>query len=764
MAMHTSGVWLATTKLTAPARRHDALLRPRLVDAIERAFAHSPLMLISAPAGAGKTTLLSELPHRFPETRWAWLMLDEDDNDASRFVTALRAALGRAGVDLPSSQWESMEPRHAINTIVNQIAQSGDESNALVLDDLHVISEKAVHDMLGYLADRLPPNLRLVMATRHDPPMLLARRRARGELFEVRLQDLSFTAEETGLLVNHCLGLNLSHHEVNLLHSRTEGWAAGLRLLATSLAQTPDRRMAVLGSGMQGSRRIFDFLAEEVLDRQPADLRRFLLETSILSSLDPDICDRFTGRHDSRAILEDLYRRNLYVVAADESESGFRYHDLFADFLRERLRRERSEDWSNLHVRAAHAETSTDHRVKHLLAGRHWDEAAVEIERIGSEYAARGFVVTLRRWISELPAEVRLQHPRILYLLSHAVWTQSEFAQAQPYLEQALEGFRRLNDSAGQGETLIALANSMLIQNRFEEARELAQEALTFEIPSASRMQVETVSAWDAIFRRDSARAEMHRENIYQLVESGAGLANPLALQVLLFGSSFPGGVDRLERVCARVREGLSEVPDLNHACYYTLLGATLMDRGAYAEAKEANRMALALGEKRDLSVVISALRVSMCTTSLCESRWADVEQESTQGLNESEYGQIARNWRLLFLYFEARARWHAGNLEGLRASYENAVTPNPLEAPAAKPFRAMIRGMLRVAERSFAQAEQAFREAITEEDTYRITTELGSARVLLAYTLLLRGRADDAMEWFLPYLAEAERLGVPAG
>jgi LuxR family maltose regulon positive regulatory protein len=414
-----------------------------LLEALDRSLNQSRVTLVSAPAGAGKTTLLSELPSAFPDIRFCWLLLDAEDNDPSRFTAALISSLQMARILTNDQEPAPNEPRQLVTFVINRIAERPDEPVVLVLDDLHVIQERTVHETLDYLLDHAPANLHIILATRHDPPMSLARRRARGEVGEIRLGELSFTEQETGTLATECLGLALRPDEVHQLHTRTEGWAAGLRLLATSLTQSPANRTTVLQSGMQGSRRIFDFLAEEVLDRQSDDLRRFLLETSILTRLRPEVCDALTGRTDSRHVLEDLYRRNLYVVAADEQETAFRYHDLFADFLRERLRRERPADWNTLHIRAAQAEIAPHDRLRHLLAAKAWDEAAAEIERIGPEYAARGFVVTLKRWIDELPADVRDRHPRLLYLLGQAVWTLSEFAEAYPYIE-SVSARRRL--------------------------------------------------------------------------------------------------------------------------------------------------------------------------------------------------------------------------------------------------------------------------------------------------------------------------------
>lgn len=584
----------------------------------------------------------------------------------------------------------------------------------------------------------------MVVASRHDPPLGLARRRARGEVGEIRLQDLSFSEEETYTLANRCLDLSLTSKEVSQLYSRTEGWAAGIRLLATSLAQLPGNRAALLQGDMQGSRRIFDFLAEEVLDRQEPDLRSFLLETSILAVLRPEVCDKLTERCDSKHVLEDLYRRSLYVVAADEAEATFRYHDLFADFLRERLHRERPDQWAEQHERAAKSETSPPVRLRHWLAAANWDAAADEIEAIGPEYARRGFVLTLKRWISELPEEARLRRPRVLYLLGHAIWTQSEFLQAQSYLEQALEGFRRSKDLVGQGESLAALANSAMMNNRFDESREMIREALALDIPGASRVQLHSASAWDSIYRKDWTEALGHLDQVFQMVESGVAISNPMALMSVMFSTGLPGRVDRIENICNAMRHRLSEPPDLAHGCYYMLTSVVMLNRGDIAGAHRDAEKSFAIA--RDCGQIL-LLSAALCTTfaltAAARGDWTNMEFWSSDSLEHNKYGQIMRNWRLHSLYLQARARWHSSNLEGLRATYEEAMRPNPAEAPAARPYRYLIRGMLRVAERSLAQPEQAFREALREEEGFKVNRSISSARVMLAYTLLVRGQVS---------------------
>lgn len=757
------GTWLAATKLTAPARRHDVLRRDRLLGGLRESLDRSRLTLVSAPAGAGKTTLLAELPHAFPEFHFCWLLLDTEDNDPTSFATALIASLQSVEFLRTDQELAPNEPRALITYVINRFAQSPDQRCALVLDDLHTITEPAVHKTLDYLLDHAPANLRVILATRHDPPLSLARRRARGEIKEIRLDDLSFTEAETGQLATECLGLNLNDEEVHLLHSRTEGWAAGLRLLATSLSHSPSGRNAVLQSGMQGSRRIFDFLAEEVLDQQPAELRQFLLETSILPRLRADVCNRVTGRKDSASVLEDLYRRNLYVVAADEHESSFRYHDLFADFLRERLRRERPDEWGALHLRAAQAENAASDRVRLLLVAEAWDEAAVVIEKIGPEYATRGFAVTLKRWIEALPAAVRNRHPRILYLLGQTVWTLTEFAEAQPYIEAALAAFRRANDHVGQSEALTALANSALMMNDLDKCRALLKEAMTYDLTPTSRVHLCAAAAWDAIYRQDWAEAMPYIDEVYERMEDRVAHSNTLATALSLFCEGIPGYLDKIEAVANRIQANLAPTEDLTTALFYQFRSAVKLHRGDFdgvlVDADRATEIAFRFGK---VQLVTGSMFTSYAAVAGVRGDWAAMDHAAAQGCDDTRHGQIARNWRLHYLQFQARARLHSGDIEGLRKIYDMAMTPSPLDTPPTVAYRSEIRGMMRLAERQYAQAEQAFRDAMREEDGFQIPRAVASGRVMLAYTLLTRGRGDEAMEVLSPYLAESEQYNMP--
>jgi LuxR family maltose regulon positive regulatory protein len=256
----------------------------------------------------------------------AWFSLDEEDNDPARFLITLIAALrglnpacgATAQTVLTSLPNPGAQARQIIGVLINDILETLPDPFVLILDDLHLIAEPAVFAALDYLLGRAPPQMHLAIGTRHNPPLALARLRARGQLVELRARELAFSREETTAFLNGVLGLGLSPADLASLYERTEGWPAGLRLLANSLERIPSpaARTACIRDLAQTDRYIFDFLAEEVLDRQPPAVRAFLLETSILAELTPARCQAVTGRSDAGAILEDLYRRNLFLISA----------------------------------------------------------------------------------------------------------------------------------------------------------------------------------------------------------------------------------------------------------------------------------------------------------------------------------------------------------------------------------------------------------------------------------------------------------------
>ena len=333
---------ILATKVYKPPARPKTVARLRLLEQLNAGLP-GKLTLISAAAGFGKTTLASEwaaacgLPA-------AWLSLDEGDSDPTRFLAYLIAALQTVAPSVGQGALAALQapqpppPEAILTALLNDIAALPDRL-ILVLDDYHAVDAPAVDQALAFLLQNLPPQMHLVIATREDPSLPLARLRARGQLTELRAADLRFTPAEVAAFLNQQMGLKLSPEEVAALEARTEGWIAGLQLAALSMQGRTDT--AAFVQAFAGSHRfVLDYLVEEVLLRQPERVRTFLLQTSILDRLSGPLCDAVTGQEDGGSTLEELERGNLFVVPLDDSRQWVRYHHLFAEVLQARLLRE----------------------------------------------------------------------------------------------------------------------------------------------------------------------------------------------------------------------------------------------------------------------------------------------------------------------------------------------------------------------------------------------------------------------------------------
>jgi LuxR family transcriptional regulator, maltose regulon positive regulatory protein len=407
---------LLATKLHIPRARQGLVPRPRLVDRLAEALTGG-LTVVCAPAGFGKTALLADWARRSGRPV-AWLSLDAADNDPVRFWRHVAASLGGVREGAGQRLTQLLDPPRpleaAVAALVNELAAVSGEL-VLVLEDYHLIESPAVHESVVFLLEHLPAGLRLVMACRADPPLPLARLRAGGELAELRADELRFTLEEATALLGEVAGPGLPADVVAALEARTEGWAAGLQLAGLSLRGHQDAASFV--ADFSGSHRyVLDYLAEEVLDRQPEPVRAFLLETSVLDRLCGALCDAVTGRTGSQQMLETIERANLFLTPLDDVRGWWRYHPLFADLLRVRLEQEQPQRLPKLHGAAAawYAQRGmADDAVRHALAAGDAAWAARLVERhIGTTLAgAEGATVT--RWLAGLPGEQVRARPRL---------------------------------------------------------------------------------------------------------------------------------------------------------------------------------------------------------------------------------------------------------------------------------------------------------------------------------------------------------------
>jgi LuxR family maltose regulon positive regulatory protein len=572
---------ILATKLYIPPPRAKIVLRPRLIEGLNEGLSLGrKLTLISAAAGFGKTTLVSEWIASCGQPV-AWLSLDEGDNDPTRFLTYIIAALqtimaniGEGVLDvLQSPQPPPIES--ILTALINEIAAIPDNPSTLplvagqrfilVLDDYHVIDSKPVDDALTFLIEHLPPQMHLVIATREDPPLSLARLRVRNQLTELRAADLRFTSSEAAEFLNQMMGLNLSAENIAALDQRTEGWIAGLQLAALSMQGRSDAANFI--KSFTGSHHfILDYLVEEVLQRQPEHVRNFLLQTAILDRLSSLLCDAVTGQEDGRGMLEALERGNLFVIPLDDQRQWYRYHHLFAEVLQAHLREAQPNRVSMLHLRASEWYERNGLRpdaIRHALAAKNFELAAglIELAGPGTEDGSIQWVTWLG-WVKTLPEELIRVRPVLNVWYAYALLGRGEMEAAEARLKDA--------------EQWLVSADTMKVQ---------------METPPVEMVVVDKEQ-----FKSLSATIAVGRANIAQTL----------------------GNIPDTVKYASRVLE-LTEADPFRHSQAYMLLGLTYWASGdleaaerVFAEYTMKLRTAGNIPDAIDTSVVLADIRLAL--------------------------------------------------------------------------------------------------------------------------------------------------------
>lgn len=477
---------LLSTKLFIPPARPGRAARARLIERMNEAVKH-PLTLICAPAGYGKTTMLSEwIPQN--EHCVTWVSLDEGDNDPvlfwRYFIAALQTLDGQlcksAQGILESTYLQNIEP--VLSLVINELAGL-DYRFSLVLDDYHLVGNPLIDSSLTFLIEHLPHNVTLVICSRRDPALPLARWRARRTMAEIRSADLRFTREETTQLLNQVMKLDLSAPEIAALDDRTEGWIAGLQLAALSIKDHQDRSEFI--SAFTGSHRfIIDYLVDEVLGQQAEPVREFLLSTSVLKRMCAPLCNALTGRLDGQAALESLEQDNLFVVPLDDHRGWYRYHQLFAEVLQARLLQIQPEMYTEMNCRASkwfERQGLIDQAFRYAVAAPDLERAASLVERNSISMIQRSEVFLIRSWLEILPVEFVQTRPRLVLAQGWTLVLTGQGHQLERWLagssvSAAMSAPGLPDEVAGE----LALLRATLARFRREPARslELAHQAL----------------------------------------------------------------------------------------------------------------------------------------------------------------------------------------------------------------------------------------------------------------------------------------------
>ncbi|MGD8398656.1 MAG: LuxR family transcriptional regulator, partial [Anaerolineae bacterium] len=531
---------LLQTKLYIPPIRRELVSRPRLIERLNAGL-NGCLTLVSAPAGYGKTTLVTQWLNstKCPST---WLSLDESDNDPTRFLVYFVAALRTVDADIGKgvlSALQSPQPppvEAVLTSLINDAAAIPDRI-LLVFDDYHLIESPPVDNALTFLLEHLPAQMHLVIVTREDPHLSLARLRARGHLTELRAADLRFTASEAADFLNQVMGLELAAEDIAVLERRTEGWIAGLQLAAISMQGREDTA-ALIKSFAGSHRHVLDYLVEEVLKQQSESIQTFLLQTTVLDRLTGSLCDAILGRgaDDQRStgdrntfalqlpsssasgqeILEHLERSNLFVVPLDEERRWYRYHHLFADLLRQRLHQTQPEQVPILHRRASkwyEQNGFVDEAIEHALRAEDFERAADLVEGRAETPWGRGEQIRLQGWLEALPAEQVLSRPQLCIFHAWGLFASGQQSAAEQSLQAAERALERTagreTDAAPAKRVRMPVSDMTKIQGRAAAVRAFMASFRgdVSEIIQYSRQALDRLPEQDLVWRSSAAIA-----------------------------------------------------------------------------------------------------------------------------------------------------------------------------------------------------------------------------------------------------------------
>jgi LuxR family maltose regulon positive regulatory protein len=781
---------LLQTKLYVPSTRSELVSRPRLIERLS-AGSQRNLTLVSAPAGFGKTTLVGEWVGQLDHPV-AWLSIDENDNDPNRFLSYIIAALRTIEASIAAGVLSALRspqppPAEVVMTgLINEIAALPG-GVVLILDDYHLIESQPIHDALRFLLRRLPPNMHLVIATREDPPLPLARLRARGQLTELRATDLRFTPSEAAEFLSQTMGLDLSPEDVAALERRTEGWIAGLQLAAVSMKGREDASSFI--ESFTGSHRfVLDYLLEEVLEQQPDDVQTFLLQTAILDRLTGPLCDavRFgTGETSSsgaapddqgtsQAILEYLDQANLFMVPLDDERRWYRYHHLFADLLRQRLQQIQPERLPTLHIRASEWFAQQGLRrkaIEHSLAAQDYQGAAELVRAIAIDIMQQGEHTAVVGWINTLPEELVSRQPYLCVLHAWALQLTGRLDAAEARLNDAQNALDSLDGRDDEDvEIILGLVHShyaylSFMRGEHRQTIAYARQALEKLPEEAALIRLQTALYLGVAYRYQG-----------QLYAARDAYRDVLPLARTMGGKSIAAlcytHVGDLEMQFAHLRQakefyeqaisitedhtGRTDFPFLGYV--YVSIGRILRQRNQLEDAYRLTSKGVALCRDWNVADIMALSRVELAYIHQALGH----DQQARQSMQEAL--QIMRNfspWGSAYISaYGASLDVRRGDIAAVErwALTHNLALDGDFQFHREVDYLTLVR--LRVAQGRLDEAYALARRIL------RIAQEIGARRtelevlILLALILGAYGRIDQA----LLHLEQAVTMAEPEG
>lgn len=737
-------------KYRIPRARRDVVPRPALLARALEQAADARLVLVQAPAGFGKTTLLVQLSAALaaaPGAEVVWVSLDPEDNDANRLFAALLGAL--AALDLPwavppatvLAQLQDASPasRTALGPLIDALGARPQARIALVLDDLHHITDAAALQLLDTFIALAPPELCLYIGSRVTPPLSLARWRAGGELVELDFEDLQFDLDAAQALCR-LRGLEAPSDDVlQVALSRTHGWVAGLHLMLGSA----QRRAGPPGLiGPAAHRHLFDYFAQEVLAELPAPLQQFVLHSSVLPELSPALCQAVTGRADAMAVLHDLFGRQLFLSALDDAVPVLRFHDLFRDFLRGELERREPGLAAQLHARAAAAESRAERAVPHWLAAGRWSQALTALRQMADGLLAVGGTHRLERWLEQLPPDWREPQADAAFLRALCAWSRWDWVPAREEFQRSHDAFAHLGQ---ERDRLVALGLLGACHNALgdlERAEAVLREAADAPLPPALQVAFDSLRAWNGLARGDNAAVLAGLGAMADSAAQAPGTRYPNIVD-MSYGhfTGLPGTrplMERLRQLCHNPQSGEVQVPALDAWLAFW--------HGEPEPARETLQTLLRLQRHLpgDVMLGISALHLHslhLAAQGHCAEALVAIAQ--VPGLMTPGY---SRGWRRTYVHAQARIHWRAEDAEGLAALLPELARPRTArEWPVLDTGAALVQGQHALLRGELAVARDLLERAAQLQRGARLPAFMGDARFALAACRAGQGEFDAA-------------------
>lgn len=777
---------LILTKLNIPPPRPNLILRERLTERLNAGI-QGKLTLVTAMAGSGKTTLVSEWVHA-NQLPAAWVNLEQEDNDPTRFFLYAIAAIQRIDGKLGTSSLiclqspQALPPETLLTDLINDISSQAKQI-ILVLDDYHVIDNQVLHKALTFLLDHLPTQLHLVIITRSEPSLPLARLRAKGELNELHAVDLRFNLEETSNFLES-MGLQFSSDQVSTLEVHTEGWAAGLQLAALSMrGQRDAERFTHTFTGRD--RYVLNYLAEEVVNQLPEDTKDFLYRTSILGRLSGPLCDAVTGGINSQQILKGLEADNLFVIPLDNEQVWYRYHPLFADFLKNVLAQTDPDLFYALHRKASIWYQDRDLKteaVNHGLEARDYDRTSQLIAQYAMDMVSSGEIRTLSSWLERLPGEVVENDARLSLALALTAFLRGDRLSLKESLDNTRKAISHLEESAPDKELLLAEVDALgtIAAIEIGEAFDLkaAQQTLG-KLPSESGLLRASLAYTLGVAHRSLGDINAAGEAFSQALEISQESSNLLTalvagydLGALRADQGFLHEADKIHRqsfefIKERIGEASERFPPAGAALIG--LGRLLYEWGEFAEAQKSTREGIQLIEK------VGGLGISKdgyLTLALIENTSGNTARAIELVEKAEKIARGVKRPEVLARLTPHKVKFwiRGGNLRG--AANWLAMQDLDPENPPGYPFDLAYLTMVQV---YIAQAEQQGEAGKLEDarrmlvriqdsaETTQLPRQLIESQVISALALQASGKTDKAITTLSQALTKAEPEGHAA-